>query len=54
MLSHTCSRGELKISRKKIIFSSTQDEDIKEFQFKVELMMDFDPRWRLLEYVSIF
>ena len=37
---------------KKKILQSTQDEDEKEFQFKVESIMEFDPRWRLLEYVS--
>ena len=57
MLNDTCSRGgllELRIEDlyKNKIFSSTQDKDKNEFQFKVELMMEFDPRCKLLEYVS--
>ena len=51
----TCSRGrllELHIEDryKNKILQSTQDEDKKEFWFKVESMMEFDQRWRLLEY----
>ena len=47
-----CYSFGLKISRRIFFFSRTQDEGKKEFQFKVELMMEFDLRWRLLEYVS--
>ena len=32
------------------MFLSTQDEEKKEFHFKVESMVEFDQRWRLLEY----
>ena len=57
MFSHTFSSGgllELWIDDllKKKIFLSTQVEDKKEFQFKVESIVEFDQRWRLLEYVS--
>ena len=49
MFSDTCSRGgllELRIEDlyKNKIFSSTQDKDKKDFQYKVESMMEFDSR----------
>ena len=56
MFIDTCSRGgllEIRIDdvQKKKIFLSKQDKDKKEFQFNVESMMEFDQKWRLLEFV---